>query len=155
VKSLIVFSSKYGSTKECACILKDKLAGETDILNLDEKNEINLSNYENIILGAAIYAGKISKEMKKFLKNKKEDILKKNIYIFMLAGENSENYKKNYPREIMEKCTMFRYFGSELKLEEVALPLRLIIKYIIKGKNHKELKMENIEEMAKQIGDRH
>lgn len=61
MKTLILYTSKYGCTKDCANYLKSKLGQQTDIASLDYFQTTDLQHYDWIILGGSIYIGKIQK----------------------------------------------------------------------------------------------
>ena len=67
MKTIIIYSTKYGSVEKAAQKLKAHLQGEVDIKNVKMVSDI--ANYDKVILAGSIYAGRIQKEMKTFLKN--------------------------------------------------------------------------------------
>ncbi len=79
--TLILFSSKYGSTKKSAEYLSEKIKGSV-VMNLAE-NEPNIDCFENIFIGGAIYNGKLSPNIRKFLLKNEETLKDKNLYIWI------------------------------------------------------------------------
>lgn len=79
--TLIVFSSKYGSTKKCAEYLSEKIKGSV-VMNLAE-NEPNLNCFENIFVGGAVYNGKLSPNIRKFLSVNEKTLKDKNLFIWI------------------------------------------------------------------------
>ena len=67
MKYLIVYTSKTGTTKKCAEILKVKLENST-LINLEE-NTPDLEKYSTIIIGTPIRMGKIDSKIKQFIKD--------------------------------------------------------------------------------------
>ena len=61
MKTLIVYSSKHGTAEKSANILKSKLTGDVDVVNIMLFAPTNLDKYDNIILGGSIYIGKVQK----------------------------------------------------------------------------------------------
>ncbi|MDU3352327.1 MAG: flavodoxin domain-containing protein, partial [Clostridium sp.] len=60
MNTIIIYSSKYGCTKDCANILKNKLSDNVtivDINNNNNNNKIELSKFDKIIIGSSIYVG--------------------------------------------------------------------------------------------------
>lgn len=57
-KALILYKSKYGSTKKYAEMLQSRL--NCDIFNLDNSQNLNFKNYDTIIFAGAIYASGIA-----------------------------------------------------------------------------------------------
>ncbi len=62
MKTLIVFSTKYGCTEKCVDILKSQIQGEVHI-SLVKDIRVDLNNFDNIIVGGSVYMGKIQKEL--------------------------------------------------------------------------------------------
>jgi menaquinone-dependent protoporphyrinogen IX oxidase len=56
-KALVLYFSKYGSTKKYAEWIASELNG--DIYNIKKFNQNSLKEYDTIILGSGLYAGKI------------------------------------------------------------------------------------------------
>ncbi len=62
MNTIIIYSSKYGCTKDCANILKNKLSDNITIVDINNNNKIELSKFDKIIIGSSIYAGSVSKK---------------------------------------------------------------------------------------------
>ena len=77
--SLIIYSSTDGHTKTiCKRIIDFLKDGNiAKLVSLNEAKNLNLSEFDKIIIGASIRYGKHSKELYKFIKlNKKNPIIK-------------------------------------------------------------------------------
>lgn len=120
MKNLIVYYSYEGNTEELVKGLKSEI--EADVLKLTPKNEkktkslfrfvwggiqvymtkkpeleeykIDLSEYENIIIGSPCWFGTYAPPVNTFLSENK--IEGKNIYLFVCNGGNLRNTWKNY-----------------------------------------------------------
>ena len=77
-KALIIYSSPYGTTKEYAEWIAEALNG--DIYSINNLNHSILKNYDIIIFGSGLYAGKI-KGIDIILKNY-ETLKNKKLIIF-------------------------------------------------------------------------
>lgn len=120
MKNLIVYYSYEGNTEELVKGLETEI--EADVLKLSPKNEkktkslfrfvwggiqvymtkkpeleeykIDLSEYENIIIGSPCWFGTYAPPVNTFLSENK--IEGKNIYLFVCNGGNLRNTWKNY-----------------------------------------------------------
>lgn len=120
MKNLIVYYSYEGNTEELVKGLESEI--EADVLKLTPKNEkktkslfrfvwggiqvymtkkpeleeykIDLSEYENIIIGSPCWFGTYAPPVNTFLSENK--IEGKNIYLFVCNGGNLRNTWKNY-----------------------------------------------------------
>lgn len=79
--TLILFSSKYGSTKKSAEYLSEKIKGSV-VMNLAE-NEPNIDCFKNIFIGGAVYNGKLTSNIRNFLFKNEETLKDKNLYIWI------------------------------------------------------------------------
>lgn len=94
-KTLIVYATKMGATQETAQtianILKNKYGLQVDLLNLNNSS-LNLSAYQNIVIGTGVRMGKWYKEAQRFLNN---DFEGKTVAVFvssfMRAGKGKHD----------------------------------------------------------------
>ena len=54
MNTLIVYASLHGCTKKCALQLSKHLIGKTNLHNLKDAINIDLSKYSNIIIGGSM-----------------------------------------------------------------------------------------------------
>ena len=117
-KVLIIYSSKYGSTKKYAEWIAKELNGSIlDINNIDKNS---LSENDIIILGISLYPEKIKGI--NFLEKYNELMKNKRLIIFSCGMANFNNPKnvesvnkrlgKVIPKEIFEKIRIFCLRGS-------------------------------------------
>ncbi len=96
---LIIYSSTDGHTKiiceRIKNILKNKFS--TKIVSLDEAPEINLPDYEKIIIGASIRYGKHPKELYEFI-NLNKNILNQKQSVFFSVNVVARKQDKNTPQ---------------------------------------------------------
>lgn len=109
-KIAIVYSSRYGTTKRYARWLSEEL--QCDIFDIRKLSTLNISHYDCIIFGAALYAGGISK-IKTILKLKPKNLI---IFTVGLANPETTDYSKiiqnNLPAEIRNSCKIFHLRGG-------------------------------------------
>ena len=117
-KALILYFSKYGSTKQYSEWIAKELNGE--IISIKNVNENSLKEYDIIILGSGLYAGGI-KGTNIIVKN--YEILKNKKLIIFTCGlsnfKNSENVdyvmeniKKSIPENIFSNINVFCLRGA-------------------------------------------
>lgn len=103
MKNLVIYDTKYGSTKEIAQAIGDGLGGQVSWI----KEIKEISNYDLIVLGCPIYAGRLLPGMIDFLEKEKENLVKSKLAIFIVCGDTGsvqvqgqETGGKAYLREI-------------------------------------------------------
>lgn len=106
MKSIIIYSTKYGSAGEIAELLRTKLAGETDVINIMKEQAPFLSGYDNVILGSSVYIGRIQKQMTAYIAGHIDELKTKRIGLFLSAGApNEEEGKKELNAAFGEALT--------------------------------------------------
>ncbi len=156
MKNCILFTTKHGSTEKAALLLKEKLKAETDIINLKKVKNPGISDYDTVILGASIYMGKIQKQMRKFIQEHINELLKKKIALFIMAGQKEkaqETLRNNFPTALSDHATAKDHFGHEMILEKMNFIEKAATKSQGVNESRSEILNETIEKMAHQINE--
>lgn len=90
-KIAVIYKTKYGSTKEYAYMLKEKL--NADIYRLENITDLILNQYDTIIYGGGLYAVGIL-GIKKFIQIV-EKLKDKRIIVFSVGASSSNEKVKN------------------------------------------------------------
>ena len=100
-KTLIAYASKSGATEQVAKIieevLKEKPGLEVELANL-RKDSPDITQYENVVVGAGVRAGKVYSEALDFLKL---DLSNKKVAFFVCCGGAGD------PKKYGESCTNY------------------------------------------------
>ena len=156
MKNCILFTTKHGSAEKAALSLKEKLKAETDIINLKNVKNPDISDYDTVILGASIYIGKIQKLMRKFIGENLNELLKKNIALFIMAGQKEkaqETLYNAYPMELFDHAFAKEYFGYEMILENMNFLEKAATKAQGVTQSKSEIMHDAIEKMAHHINE--
>lgn len=154
MKTLMIYSSKHGTTKECCYLVQEQLTHESQILSIDKAKQIDFSTIENVLIGSSVYAGKINKKLLEFI-NKNLDTLKtKKIGVFLCCGveEELDTYFNLFPSTLIEHANLF-YCGGKIDLDQHNFIVKLMLKKIMGDNKTPELKKENIKEMANYLNN--
>lgn len=136
MKRLIIYSSKYGCTESCVQRLAAILPGEVDVLNLNSRENADISLYDQVIMGGSIYAGQAPKLLREF-SNKNLPLLRsKKIALFLCCFEQGENAKayieRTFPADLVKQAVATGFFGWELHFAKMNRFERWIVKKIAK-----------------------
>ena len=104
MKTIIIYNSKSGYTEKYAKIISKSL--NCELINIDLMKKINLNDYDLIIFGSRIIAGKIQKL------NKIKKIINKNNKQFILFTTGST---PNDAKDVLEKMWQTNLEEQELK----------------------------------------
>ena len=141
MKTIVIYKSKYGSTKQYAEWIAEVLSA--DIFEARSVKAADLEKYDTIIYGGGLYAEVIAgvtlitKNYEK-LKDKKLVVFTTGITPLDLREYYDKLvFDKNFKGEIREKVKVFNYLGKMI-LSELTLPHRAAIKTLKKLMSGKE-----------------
>ena len=117
MSTVILYTTKHGTTAKCAGILKEKASEDIEIVNLMEIKDFSIEPYDTIILGASVYMGKIQPEMTAFCRNFEGLLLKRGIGLFICSGDHGERgreYLKLFGESLYKHAISKKLFGDEV-----------------------------------------
>lgn len=110
------------NTKAVAEYIARKL--NADIFNLKEITKINMTEYDTILFGTGIHAGKPYKPLVEFLQNNKDALAQKKTYLFIECMYNDEKGDKQ--RDAVAEMLGFQhavYFNKKAaEMNEAGFP---------------------------------
>ncbi|WP_410511074.1 flavodoxin domain-containing protein [Paenibacillus sp. BR2-3] len=136
MKTIIVYTTKYGCTEKAAYLLKSKMGGEVDVVNLLHAQVPPLTTYHSVIFGGSIYYGKIQKEMTAFVNNAMPQLVCKRIGLFICAGSKeqaAQELQSAFPIDLLKRASASEVFGDEIYYDKLSLMDKFIMR-IVKGK---------------------
>jgi menaquinone-dependent protoporphyrinogen oxidase len=158
MNSVIIYSSKYGCTADCARVLKSRLSSDTSLVDIDKtKDGIILEKYDTVILGSSIYVGKVSKKIIILCNDNTELLCSKNLGIFLCCGFSNEfkaYLSANFQPKLIKSAKAVEAFGGEAKIDKMSFIDRTIMKTVAKGKYEKfSISTENIADFASKMNN--
>ena len=123
---MVVYASKYGSTREYASLIAQKLG--TQALRASEASSGAVSGAGFLVLGSPIYAHSVLPEMEEFLADDREVITGKPIAAFVVCGDTLWNPKAGEGGDRnLEKLTRFlpaapfatAILGGRMRMDEL------------------------------------
>lgn len=134
MKTAIVYASSHGTTEKVAYLIREKLDSSTvEIFNLKNKPKLDLSNYENIIIGGSIHAGSIQSEVKKFIKEHTVSLMEKRVALFLCCmnePEEREEFNTNFPELLRNHSVYNAIVGGEYIFEKMNFIERFLVRKI-------------------------
>lgn len=136
MRSLIIYGTKKGTTEACAKKLKGYMKGEVEVINIKDIKDIDINNYDTVIIGSSVYAGQFIKEIKEFIQSNINKLKDKTIGLFICCMSQGEiidkQFKDNVPEEILQAAKVKENFGGEFKFSKMNFFEKTIIKMIAK-----------------------
>ncbi|UCF88907.1 MAG: hypothetical protein JSV70_01235 [bacterium] len=126
MNGIIVYASKYGSTREYALLIAQKLGVEA--LRASEVPSEKVRRPHYVVLGSPIYAYSVLPEMEAFLESNREILEGKPLAAFVVCGDTMWNPKAGEGgSKNLEKLTRFlsaepfttAIFGGRMRMEEL------------------------------------
>lgn len=135
MRTLIIYSSKYGATKEVAEQIKSGLEETCDLMSIRQEQEIDLGRYDRVLLGTSVYAGQIGKEMKTFAQVHKDELLEKKVGVFLVClmkGQVDRYLKENFSEELVNHFYTAHECGGTLNVPKMNFAERMITRMVVK-----------------------
>jgi menaquinone-dependent protoporphyrinogen oxidase len=138
MKTVVIYTSKHGTTAKVAQMIAERLTGnQVSIIDLKKDRCLDILSYDGIILGTSIYAGNSSKTMQRFCKENIETLRQKRLALFVCGMEpditkQQKELEKAYPQELYEYAISKCFVGGEFQFEKMNFFERAIIKRIAK-----------------------
>lgn len=133
MKTLIVYASKKGATKKCAERIKQGVRGEVKLIECKEALNEPMESYDNIIIGSAVYAGTLDKDLKSFCSNKQECLSSKRTFLFLGCMNDkllNDYVKNNIPAEVASHLEDVTCCGGAFYFSKMNFFEKFIIKKI-------------------------
>ncbi len=151
--TIMIYATKHGSVENAVNILKEKMPGEIDIVNITGEEPPPLADYENVIIGGSIYAGKIQKKLSKYIEKHLKELLAKRVGIFICAAQEEKVREKEledaFPAELFQRALCKEVFGYEIHYEDMNfIEKKLVSKILGHKESYSELSDEKMDHFA-------
>ncbi len=156
MNTAIIYGTKHGSTHKCANTLANELGANTKLYNLETEAEVNLSEYDTIIIGGSIHAGAINKNVKKFIDKNIGILTEKKVGLYlccMYEGDKAlEQFQNAFPEGLRNRATAHGLFGGEFDFGKMNFLEKAIVKKVANvEKSVSNLNYTNIKAFAEKI----
>lgn len=155
MKSLIVFCSTHGTTAKAAHILRKQIEGDVIVVNLERtKLHSDMDLFDSVIIGGSIHGGSIQAKMKKFMKEHRDVLPRKNLGLFLCCMkeglEANEQFDYVFPHVLREAAIVKGLFGGEVIFSKMNLFEKIIVKNVSHLKDDtSHLDLDAISEFAR------
>jgi len=130
MKTLILYASQYGATREIARRIADRIDGAV-IHNLKQSDVPSITEFDCVIIGSSLYAGMIRREAKAFLAKNSEGLYNKTLGLFLSGLEPANEqacFEKNFPSEILRSAKATCFPGGVYDPEKSGLLHKFMLK---------------------------
>jgi menaquinone-dependent protoporphyrinogen oxidase len=156
MKTAIIFASKHGTTAKVAHMIKNGLLYEqTDLINLKLYSKIDLSNYDSVIIGGSIHAGKIQNSVSNFCKSNTVALMGKKLGLFLCCMDNElgqNQFNTAFPELLRLHALSKKVVGGEFLFEKMNFIERIIVKKIAKvNSSVSKIDEQKIKELSEEM----
>ncbi|MFC1607468.1 flavodoxin domain-containing protein [Candidatus Latescibacterota bacterium] len=156
MKNLIIYETHHGCTEKCAVKLRDQLQGETGLLTVKQASCSALDDYDTVIIGGSIHAGRIQKKIRVFCHDHLASLLEKKLGLFICCMEEGKTAQRQfdnaYPEVLRQHATASGLFGGELDIQRMNFIERFIVKKVAKvDRSISKINDESIEMFARSL----
>jgi menaquinone-dependent protoporphyrinogen oxidase len=136
MKTLILYATRHGCAEKCAAKLGAALQGEVKTANFKDAGAIGLADYEAVVIGGSIHAGKIQKGVKDFCAKNLEVLKSKRLGLFLCCMEEGpkaeQQFAGAFPKELADAAAARGLFGGEFDFDRMNWLEKAIIKKVSK-----------------------
>lgn len=157
MKALILYSGKHGSTAKAAGLLAQSMEIPARVADLDGGQVPGLDDFEIVILGAAVYAGSVSKSMKEYCRVHEQELIYKRLGLFLCCGfaDKTEVYfAENFSPFLLSHVISRECFGGEINGKQLGFLERKMVQMALKQNpqaGDASIRTDAIERMAKNL----
>jgi menaquinone-dependent protoporphyrinogen oxidase len=135
MKCLIVYCTAHGTTEKAVQLLSKELEGDITALDLRrDKHDVDVSDFDSIIIGGSIHAGNIQRKVKLFIRNNLDVLLTKKIGLFLCCMYDgvtaTDQFDHAFPTGLRKVAVVSGLFGGELIISKMNFFEKQIIKKI-------------------------
>lgn len=156
MKTVILYKTLHGCTAKCAGLLKDQLTGEVEIVELENAKKVDLNNFDAVIIGGSIHAGRIQKKVKQFCTDHADFLKGKKLGLYICCMEEGEKavaqFDQAFAEDLRNHAAATGFFGGEFNFERMNFIQKALIKKIAHvEKSISKIRQESITEFAEQF----
>lgn len=135
MKILIVYASQHGTTEKVSELLAESFEGHVvNTFNIGREPLPRLHDYDTILIGGSIHAGRIQGKIKKFYTQNMDILLTKKIGLFLCCMEKDkkawDEFDVVYPEELKKHAVAHGCLGGEFLFDKMNFFEKFIIKKI-------------------------
>lgn len=152
MKNLILYATRHGATEKAARLLSLELGGDTTVVDLSKSPAPELTDFDTVVVGSAVYVGKVLEPVKKFVEDNAAVLGTKRLGLFICCAnleQAGEQLKANYPADLVETAVAKGDFGYAIQMDRMNFIERTAIKVIMKTRESSEhISEANIKQFA-------
>lgn len=155
MKTAIIYTTKHGTTEKVAGMINNLASGTAELINLKKAKDVNLGQYDKVIIGGSIHAGKVQSSIAKFCQKHNDELMQKKLGLFLSCMEEDkaqEQFNNAYPEPLRNHAVSNKLTGGEILLDRMNFLERYIVKKIGKmTESVSKIKEDKIKELVTEM----
>jgi len=141
MKTLVVYASKNGYSRECAKQIANSLGDGSIFVNCKkEARKVDLGDFKAVVLGGGIQMGKTAGYLRRYAARNTAALQGKKIGLFLCCTEtdpagHQKYFENNFPAELVKEAQVKGWFGGRIIFAEHNVVTRAILKKILGNSN--------------------
>jgi len=139
LRTLIAYRTKYGTAAACARRLLAKIGGDTVLADLADARDVNVRDYDVVLVGGSIYAGKVQRAVVSFCERNRPALLQRKVGIFLCCLYQGEDalmqLQSAFPDWLLAHAFARALPGGEVHYARLTLLDRLLVRGLTHAKS--------------------
>lgn len=137
MKTLIAYASKHGATRQYAELLAGQLPGETKLVDLKKDPGVDVSLFDTVIVGGAVYFGQVQKEVREFCAHNLAILRNMRLGLFICClfdgQEAAKQLQAAFPAELLDTALVKDASGGRLDVAQLSFSERLVTRMVVRS----------------------
>lgn len=153
--TLIAYSTTLGCTEQCASKLKEDLGNGVEMVRISRRRRYHLQNFDTIIVGGSIHEGMIQRSVYKFCESNLEELMKKQVGLFICCMDPDANeqalIESAFPEKLVEHALASGFFGGELNIKKMNLLQKIMTRKAARLQKEPDIDFQKIIDFARKL----
>lgn len=133
MKTAIIYATSHGTTENVAKQIKNGLGNDVQLFNLRQNKKVDLSSFEQVLVGGSIHAGQIQGCVKTFCNKNMVELLQKRVALF-ICGMNKPDFETElnnaFPELLRKHAVCSTVVGGEFLFGKMNFIEKLIVRKV-------------------------
>jgi menaquinone-dependent protoporphyrinogen oxidase len=133
MKTAIIYATSHGTTEKVANQIKNGLGSDVQLFNLRKNKKVDLSSFDQVVIGGSIHAGQIQGCVKSFCNKSMVELLQKRVALF-ICGMNKPDFETElsnaFPELLRKHALCSVVVGGEFLFGKMNFFEKLIVRKV-------------------------
>lgn len=135
--------------------MKEDLGNGVEMVRISRRRRFHLQEYDTIIVGGSIHEGMIQRSVYKFCESNLEELLKKEVGLFVCCMDPNANeqelIERAFPEQLVKHALASGFFGGELNIKKMNLLQKIMTRKAARLQSEPEIDFQKILAFAKRL----